>query len=79
MVAHDVDSVLQTLDVAVTGAGRAGGRYSCPYCRMPNLSEREMFYHCPAFHINHPNDSKMDECPICRERLRGPLQVSSLC
>ena len=77
MVAHDVESILTTLEDAVTGAGRSGGRvYSCPYCNMPNLSERDLYYHCPAFHINVPNDSNtMDECPICRTRIRGPLQV----
>jgi rubrerythrin len=76
MVAHDYASLAETLTTAVTGAGRSGGRYTCPYCRMPNLTEREMYFHCPAFHINYPNNTEAtDECPICRIRTRGPLQV----
>ena len=78
MVSYDAESILKTLDLAVMSTGRAGGRYTCPYCDTTGLSERDMWYHCPAYHINFPNErgqDKSEECPICRERLRGPLQV----
>lgn len=78
MVAHDVNSLVSTLDIAVTGAGRSGGRFICPYCRMPNLTERDLYFHCPTFHINCSNNAGSNEqCPICDQQVRGPLQVNS--
>lgn len=76
MVAHDVQSLLTTLNSSVFPAGRTGGNYSCPYCQLGFLSEKDMWYHCPAFHINMPNSQATgDVCPVCDKRLHGPLQV----
>ena len=53
-------------------------QYRCPYCGLDGLSEREMWFHCPAFHINCPNDEESthrQQCPICREVPRDPMQV----
>lgn len=77
MVAHDADSILRTVSEAVIPAGRHGGNYMCPYCNLCNLSEKELWYHCPAYHINWPNEVFVTkECPICRQSLNNqPLQV----
>jgi hypothetical protein len=76
MVAHDVPSLVRTIEEAVIPAGREGGRLTCPYCSLKNLSSKEMWYHCPAYHINWPNEQLVtNNCPICREQLREPLQV----
>mmetsp|Transcript_11987 Transcript_11987/g.19804 ORF Transcript_11987/g.19804 Transcript_11987/m.19804 type:complete len:277 (+) Transcript_11987:432-1262(+) len=75
MVAHDISSILKALRVAVIPSGLSG-RYSCPYCPFRNMTERDIWYHCPTYHINWPTGNEMSaECPICRERLRTPLQV----
>lgn len=78
MVAHDTDSLLRTIEEAVIPAGSDGGNLVCPYCSLRNLSESEMWYHCPAYHINWPNEVFVTKhCPICRELLNEPLQVIS--
>lgn len=77
MVAHDHLSLLHTLEEAVIPAGDQGGDYICPYCSLDNLSEKDMYYHCPAFHINWPNEKFVTtQCPICRVNLNEPLQVN---
>lgn len=79
MVAHDAHSLLTTLNSSVIPAGRTGGNFSCPYCQLGFLSEKDMWYHCPAFHINMPNSQATgDVCPICEKRLYGPLQVKNV-
>lgn len=76
MVAHDEVTLSETLHEAVLPAGRDGGRYICPYCGLRGLSEREIWYHCPTYHINWPNDVFVtDNCPICQHTLHEPLQV----
>lgn len=76
MVAHDVKSLLFTLKQSVVPAGSHGGRLTCPYCSLHNLTETELWYHCPAYHINWPNEVFVtNECPICRDTVNGPLQV----
>jgi hypothetical protein len=76
MVAHDIESLLRTIEEAVIPAGSQGGSLVCPYCSLRNLSENEMWYHCPAYHINWPNEVPVtNNCPICRETLHEPLQV----
>lgn len=77
MIAHDSPSLVKTLVEAVIPAGLSGGRYSCPYCQLQNLSEEEMWFHCPAYHINWPNDVRISKiCPICSREVNGPMQVS---
>jgi hypothetical protein len=79
MVAHDIGSLLRTLEEAVIPAGNNGGYFTCPYCSFKNLSENEMWLHCPAYHINFPSDVFVtNHCPICRENLSEPLQVMFL-
>ncbi len=76
MVAHDAQSLLFTLKQAVVPAGSNGGKFTCPYCSLHNLTETELWYHCPAYHINWPNEVFVtNECPICRDKVHGPLQV----
>eukprot|EP01035_Chromulina_nebulosa_P036172 gene36172-48695_t len=34
---------------------------------MGNLTELQLYFHCPAYHINWPNSVKLGkDCPICR-------------
>lgn len=76
MVSHDVQSLLHTLETCVLSIGRSGGRYACPYCPATGLTERDLYYHCPAFHINIMNENIADSfCPICEVRIRSPMQV----
>lgn len=78
MVSHDVHSLVHTLETSVLSIGRSGGRYSCPYCPATGLTERDLWYHCPAYHINVTNESVSDtHCPICETRTRIPMQVKS--
>jgi 8-oxo-dGTP pyrophosphatase MutT (NUDIX family) len=76
MVAHDVGTLRQTLTEVVIPAGMSGGHFSCPYCQLKNLSERDMWLHCPTYHINFPNEYPMSNiCPICNKQVNRPLQV----
>lgn len=77
MIAHDIESIIQTMSEVVIPAGRQGGRFMCPYCKLSNLSEREMWHHCPTYHINWPNEVFVTkDCPICGVPLnQQPLQV----
>jgi hypothetical protein len=76
MVAHDIDSLLRTFHEAVIPAGTNGGRMTCPYCQLTNLTDREMWFHCPAYHINYPNGAPLSKiCPICSKPVRQPMQV----
>lgn len=75
MVAHDVSSIINTLTTAVMNVGNNGGFYVCPYCDYHSLTEEEMWYHMPTFHINCKNESKRVQCPICQELTHDPLQV----
>lgn len=74
MVAHDVGSLIHTIEEAVLPAGSTGGNYICPYCSLRNLSEKELWYHCPAYHIN-AEQVLMGNCPVCRQRISEPMQV----
>ena len=78
MVSHDVQSLVHTLESSVLSIGRSGGRYSCPYCPATGLTERDLWYHCPAYHINITNEAVSDtHCPICETRTRIPMQVNT--
>lgn len=77
MVAHDLASLLYTIQVAVLPSGQGGGRLECPYCRQAGFTEQELWYHCPAYHINWPQEVHLTkECPICRKKVNQPMQVS---
>lgn len=77
MIAHDVETLRQTLVEVVIPAGMNGGHYSCPYCQLGNLTEHDMWLHCPAYHINFPNEYPMSNvCPICLKQVNRPLQVT---
>mmetsp|Transcript_20441 Transcript_20441/g.20561 ORF Transcript_20441/g.20561 Transcript_20441/m.20561 type:complete len:366 (+) Transcript_20441:151-1248(+) len=74
MVAHDVDSLIQTMDLAVMNTARRGN-LTCPYCGLNNLNEDELWHHFPAYHINWSSFTTPYHCPICNEQTRDPLQV----
>ena len=82
MVAHDISSLLQTLNEAVLFNAESHDTlgsynlYQCPYCQLKGLSEAEMWFHIPAYHINWPNNVPVtDICPICNDYYNKPLQV----
>lgn len=76
MVAHDVETLRQTLTEVVIPGGTNGGHLSCPYCNLGNLTEHDMWQHCPTYHINFPDEYPMDNiCPICHKQVSQPLQV----
>lgn len=75
MVAHDMESLTQTLSQCVVAEELYGGRYICPYCKLEGLTEIGLWRHCPSFHINWPNDPSLNFCPICRQATHDPLQV----
>lgn len=77
MVAHDVETLRQILTEVVIPSG-LNGHFSCPYCNLGNLTEYDMWLHCPAYHINFPNEYPMSNvCPICQKQVNRPLQVYS--
>lgn len=77
MVAHDAESLAHTLQEAVIPAGNTGGHLSCPYCHLGNLSETELWFHCPAYHVNYPeNMVSTNVCPICQKQVKQSLQVT---
>eukprot|EP01033_Poteriospumella_lacustris_P000130 gene130-81_t len=74
MVAHDVETLRQILTEVVIPSG-LNGHFSCPYCNLGNLTEYDMWLHCPAYHINFPNEYPMSNvCPICQKQVNRPLQ-----
>jgi 8-oxo-dGTP pyrophosphatase MutT (NUDIX family) len=74
MVAYDLSSIHQVLSESVLFAGLNHGCISCPICRLPNLTEEELWYHMPSYHINAPNEKFSKKCPICGEMASRPLQ-----
>eukprot|EP01041_Mallomonas_annulata_P006886 gene6886-13962_t len=79
MVAHDIQSLTDTLQRAVipsalTSTSRKGNM-CCPYCGLSGLTEDDLWNHFPAFHINWPNIDEPIECPICHHMVNDPLQV----
>ncbi len=75
-VTYDVDTLVRTIEEDVLQ--NRGGEFSCPFCGLSNLSEDELWRHCPAYHINWPEEHHgTAECPICLRASRGSLQVSS--
>jgi ADP-ribose pyrophosphatase YjhB (NUDIX family) len=75
MAAHDVSSLVCVLSESVMFSGDNNGSYQCPACGLEGLSESELFYHLPAYHINISNEEIPRNCPICGPLLRTPLQV----
>ena len=86
MVSYETASIIKTIQECVmyilaNPQHSHSTRYSCPYCNLENLTEDMMWYHCPAFHINSPNNARISHCPICGLNLRDtriPFQVSQL-
>jgi 8-oxo-dGTP pyrophosphatase MutT (NUDIX family) len=75
MVSHDAPSLVCVLSESVMFSGDKNGPYQCPACGLEGLSEIELFYHLPAYHINTPNEGIPKNCPICGPLLKTPLQV----
>lgn len=75
MVAHDIQSLLKVLNESVLFSGDNNGVYQCPICNLDGLTERELFYHMPTYHINIPNECVPQFCPICGPLTSKPLQV----
>ena len=75
MVAHDVNSLIVILQRAVLLNNKRKGNLICPYCGLSGLTEDDLWYHFPAFHINWPNENSSVQCPICGYRHHEPLQV----
>lgn len=81
-VAYDILSVRQVITQSVlpspiNSSFPSKQRYTCPLCRLENLTEDDLWRHLPAYHINMPNDLQINmSCPVCQKRLkREPLQV----
>jgi hypothetical protein len=75
-VVYDIETLMTTITEDVV-LGPLTGNYHCPYCGIRNMSEDELWIHCPAYHINWPNDVHVtNTCPICQLNLNSePLQV----
>ena len=79
-VAHDIETLIITLKEDVLfeiPSSSYEPLYSCPYCKLNNLSEDQLWKHCPAYHINTNENNISNICPICQKELstRDPLQV----
>jgi ADP-ribose pyrophosphatase YjhB (NUDIX family) len=74
MVTQDYREIFKVMRKAVLGAGKRGGTMHCPFCRMPGLTELELWHHCPAFHINSAVTRL--QCPFlsCDFSLVEPIQ-----
>ena len=75
MVSYDTISIIQTITNAVFPTGKGGGTLTCPFCGLTDLTEDELWYHMPAFHINVPNEKTPKSCPICNKLSKKPIQV----
>ena len=76
MVAHDVESIIYTMHRAVLlNNHKRKGNIVCPYCGLGGLTEDDLWYHFPAYHINNPSESATLMCPICHQHHDDPLQV----
>ena len=75
----ELDNVelLQALDM-VSQLGRDVGPYVCPYCRTKNFTQKDLWIHCPLYHINVPNSIQQHKdncCPICMNIQPLPMMV----
>jgi len=60
----ELASVERALQLVQAQMGQ--GALACPYCPLSNLTEDELWRHCPLYHIQERND-KLITCPVCLE------------
>lgn len=71
MVTSECSDLIKVFMLAIWKVGKKMGALSCPLCGMPGLTETELWYHCPTYHINML-EQKL-RCPIC-ETSAEPVQ-----
>jgi len=73
----DNAELLKALDM-VSQLGRDIGSYVCPYCYAEDLTQKDLWTHCPLYHINVPNrvqKRSINCCPICMKYQSLPMMV----
>ena len=75
MISYDLESVLKVLHECVLFSNERNGSYKCCVCGLEDLTENELWYHLPTYHINVPNQRISNHCPICERSCHEPLQV----
>jgi len=67
MVSHRKSDTLEILNNEIATFGNTKGSFLCPYCKLQNLTEDDIWKH---FYRWHPNESPAARppCPICRVR-----------
>lgn len=76
----DCADLRQALDM-VSGLGRDAGPYVCPYCHSKGFTQKDLWIHCPLYHINVPNNvqkQKNNCCPICMNIQSLPMMVRAV-
>jgi len=72
--------LVQALDM-VSQLGRDVGPYVCPYCHAKKFTEKDLWIHCPLYHINVPNSVQKHKdncCPICMNIQSLPMMVRTI-
>ena len=64
-----VQAVLKLIYLLVT----LPGKYLCPICTLPNMTEDSLWYHLPLYHVNEQN--VLIKCPICQIPSKPNLQI----
>ena len=62
----------------VSQLGKDVGPYVCPYCHTRDFTQKDLWIHCPLYHINVPNSVQRHRdncCPICMNIQSLPMMV----
>ena len=70
MVTNESHSMRKLLNVIGQRGYHGEGPYTCPYCKMKELTEDELYYHIPLYHANQSAPENI-LCPICEKKLYG--------
>ena len=72
MATAELRAIEEVIAMLRTEACRQG-HYTCPFCHKTNLTEDQLWQHCPLYHINEVNTSR--RCPLCNHASKHPFQV----
>jgi len=78
MVTELENNELQKAINMVAQLGEERGPFECPYCHVKGLTQHDLWIHCPLYHINVSNDTKLrsSKCPVCSKNVvRSPMMV----
>ena len=64
MITNGHNSSKQVLNIIANKGFNGRGEYACPYCKMGDLAEDELWHHVPLYHVNDAQTCAI-HCPVC--------------